>query len=416
MKKITAKTRLTFLSLILISLLLISGCTSKQKISKNLSEYKNWQEVIDAGSNKDVTILMWGGNENINHYMDNFVKDKMKETYNITLKRVPMNAPDYLTKLTNEKKSKVNTGTGDVVWINAENFRTAKEGNLLDGPFTNLLPSLNTYYNQNDTDLYFDSGIPIEGYEAIWGRAQLVFSYDSAIIPDPPKSFAELKKWVKEHPGKFTYPKIPEDFVGTAFARTAFYELLNQKGPFPNNLTKDDFEQLSQPVIDYFNEIEPYLWREGTSYPGTQAQLDDLFKNGEVLMTMGFEVGKTPGLVASDVYPDTVKTYVFDTGTIGNSHYLGIPFNAPEKAAALLLIDFLQSPQAQIEKMDQNIWGDMPAFDPMLISPAQVQQLAEFDTVPGGIMLQELTQKRQPEMKAEYIDWIKLLWSEKVIN
>lgn len=402
--------------LLLLILLLISACSSDKEPSQNIVDYRQWEDVVKAGSDKEVTILMWGGNDDINHYMDNYVADHMKKTYNISLKRVPMNAPDYLSKLTNEKKSGVMTGTGDLVWINAENFRTAKEGGLLDGPFTDLLPSLDQYYDPDSPDLSFDSGIAIEGYEAIWGKAQLVFSYDSALVTDPPLSFAQLKEWVMAHPGQFTYPKVPEDFVGTAFARTAFYELTGQSGPLAEDLTEENFNDLAQPVIEYFNDIEPYLWREGRSYPATQAQLDDLFKNGEVLLTMGFEVGKTTGLVESGVYPDTVKTYVFDTGTIGNSHYLAVPFNAPEKAAALLVIDFLQSPTAQIEKMKASVWGDMPAFDPSRISEAQQEQLAEFDALDSAITLQELTDKRQPEMKAQYIDWIKNLWTTKVIN
>lgn len=404
--------------LVLLSMIMLftTACTSETKESTNISDYENWEEVVKAGTGKEVTILMWGGNDNINHYMDNYVADYMKETYDITVKRVPMNAPDYLSKLTNEKKGKVTTGTGDLVWINAENFRTAKEGGLLDGPFTKLLPSLKTYYSQDSPDLQYDSGIPIEGYEAIWGKAQLVISYDSSYVANPPTSFAQLKEWVMANSGKFTYPKVPEDFVGTAFVRSSYYELTDQKEALLDDLSEEDFEKLSQPVVDYFNEIEPYLWREGASYPATQAQLDDLFKNGEVLMTMGFEVGKTAGLIDSGVYPDSVETYVFDTGTIGNSHYLAIPYNAPQKAAALLLINFLESPEAQIEKMNPSVWGDMPAFDPSLVMEEQRQQLAKFDTVPGAVTLQELTDKRQPEMKAQYIDWIKKIWSEKVIN
>jgi putative spermidine/putrescine transport system substrate-binding protein len=401
------------LALVLVLILVVSACTSNSK-SEPITSYDTWEELVKAGSGKEVTILMWGGNEGINQYMDTFVADHLKEMYDITLNRVPMGASDYLAKLINEKKNNIELGTADLLWINAENFRTAKEGGLLSGPFTDLLNNQKSFYDLNADDLAYDSGVPIEGYEGIWGRAQLVLTYDEARLQDPPRNFTELKQWVKDNPGRFTYPKLPDDFVGTAFVRTAYYELTGERDKFQEDLTLEEFAELSKPVMDYFNEIAPYLWEEGKAYPATQAQQDDLFKNGEIDITMGFEVGKTSGLIASGVYPETVKTFVFDTGTIGNSHYLAIPFNSPEQAAAVLVIDFLESPLAQLEKMNPKVWGDMPAFDVSKISAEQQTLLETYEDVPGAVSLEDLTSSRLPEMKATYIDWIKQLWVESI--
>lgn len=401
------------LILITVTVLVLAAC-SPNKTTVDITEYKNFEEVIKAGENTEVTILMWGGNESINTYMDTFVADNLQEMYGITLKRVPMNAPDYLNKLLNEKKNNIEEGSADLLWINGENFRTAKDAQIINGPFTDLLPNLKNFYDQEASDLSVDSGVVIDGYEGIWGRAQLVFTYDESEVSGPPQNFDELKAWVMENPGKFTYPKLPDDFAGTAFVRTAYYELTGERDKFGEELTKSEFEELSKPVFDYFNEIAPYLWREGQAYPATQAQLDELFRNGEVSFTMGFEVGKTAGLVAEGVYSESVKTYVFETGTIGNSHYLAIPYNSPEKAGALLVMDFLQSPKAQLEKMKPTVWGDMPAFDVNKISDEEKDLLATFEDVEGAISLDELTSKRLPEMKAEYTDWIKELWVKNI--
>lgn len=398
-----------FILIIVLTLTLMS-CQSTTTV--NISDYNNWDDVVKAGENKTVTILMWGGNEQINQYMDGFVADHLKEMYNITLNRVPMNAPEYLAKLLNEKKSGVDEGTADLLWINAENFRTAKDGGLLDGPYTNILPNLNTYYDLNASDLSFDSGVPIEGFEGIWGRAQLVFTADSLVID----SYADLLSYAKENPGRITYPRIPDDFVGVAFVRNAYYELTGEKDIFQTELTKEAFETLSEPVISYFKSLEPYLWNEGEVYPASQAQLDELFKNGEVDMTMGFEIGKTAGLVASGVYPETVAPFIFETGTIGNSHYLAVPYNSPEKAGALLVMDFLQSPQAQIEKMKSEVWGDMPAFDVTKVDNDILSTLESIESKPGTLTLDTLTSNRNPEMKAQYIEWIKEIWVENFGN
>lgn len=402
-------------SFLLVSVVLLASC-EKTTDTKKIEELSNWQEVLEAGQNKEVTILMWGGNESINQYMNQFVSNRVKELYGITLNQVPMNAPDYLTKLINEKKSSIDKGTADLLWINAENFLTAKTGGLLSGPFTPLLPNLNQFYDLSASDLTYDSGIPIEGYEAIWGRAQLVFTYDSATLEQPPKNYKELLEWVKVNPGKFTYPRLPDDFVGTVFIRNAFYELTGESDAFQKAMTKEEFQNLAIPVVDYFKELSPYLWNQGESYPATQARQDELFKNGEIDITMGFEIGKTAGLVESKVYADTVKTYVFDTGTIGNSHYLAIPFNSIEQAGALLVIDFLESPEAQIEKMKSDVWGDMPAFDVTKLTVEQNETFKKVEETTGTLSLKELTSKRLPEMKSEYIDLIKILWVEDISN
>ncbi len=395
--------------LLVLIITILSACRNNDDVI-DITSFKDWDQVLELGRNKEVNILMWGGNESINQFMDTYVSDNVMELYGIKLVRTPMNAPEFLTKLINEKKANQNIGTADLLWINAENFLTAKEGGLLDGPFTDLLPNLNTYYDLDASDLNYDSGIPIEGYEGIWGRAQLVFSYDEAVLTNPPKTYEELKTWVIANPGKFTYPRLPDDFVGAAFVRNAFYELTGESNMFQTEASEAERITLSQDVKDYFKSLNPYLWNQGASFPATQAQLDALFKNGEVELTMGFEIGKTAGLIESGVYPSTVKSYVFDSGTIGNSHYLAIPFNSPEKAAALLVMDFLQSPKAQIEKMKASVWGDMPAFDVSLLTEAQQLELSAIQSVSGMISLDELTSKRLPEMNALWIAWIKELW------
>ncbi len=406
--------KLSVLFIVCTIVAMLFGCSSGNTESINTAPLNTWEDIEKHGKNKEATILMWGGNESINQYMDGYVAQNVKEMYGITLKRVPMNAPEFIAKLLNEKKGGVNQGTADLIWVNGENFRTARQGSLLWGPITDLLPNLNQYYDLAAEDLKFDTGIPIEGYEAIWGRAQLVLTYDSKEVPLPPKSFKELMEWVKKNPGKFTYPKLPDDFVGVAFIRTAYYELTGERDIFQSDMTKEAFLALSQPVVEYFTQMNPYLWREGKAFPATQGQQDALFQNGEIAMTMGFEIGKASGLIEKGEYPDTARTFVFDTGTIGNAHYLAVPFNAPNRAAALLVIDFLQSPMAQIEKLKAEVWGDMPALDVNRLSDAQKAALSSVESGPATLPIKELTEHRLAEMQAQTIDWIKEIWISQI--
>lgn len=404
-----------FFLLITVLFLMLSGCSATTVTKDEAFRPESWNDVEQAGKGKTVTILMWGGNEQVNRYMDEWVAPALQEQYEIILRRVPMAAPEFMAKLVNEKRSDLKTGTADLLWINAENFRTAKEGGLLWGPFTHLLPNQQQYYDEDSQDLHYDTGVAIEGYEALWGRAQLVMAYDEARMAEPPHSYSELLTWARENPGQFTYPNPVDDFVGAAFIRSAYYELTGlDVTTFSNKMDREEFRRLSQPMIDYFLELQPYLWRQGKAYPATQAQLDDFFRNGETALSMGFEVGKTLGLVREGIYPDTVRSLIFSTGSVGNSHYLAIPFNAPEKAAALLVINFLQSPEAQLEKYRPETWGDMPGIDPSRLTSEQQNLLSEIENDPAMPDLTMLADRRLPEMRAEMIDWIKEIWLEEI--
>ena len=49
-----------------------------------------------------------------------------------------------------------------------------------------------------------DFSEPVQGMEAPWGMAQFVFVYDSAVLPDPPRSIPALLEWAKSNSGRFT--------------------------------------------------------------------------------------------------------------------------------------------------------------------------------------------------------------------
>jgi putative thiamine transport system substrate-binding protein len=55
--------------------------------------------------------------------------------------------------------------------------------------------------------------------------------------------------------------------------------------------------------------------------------------------------------------PATARSYVLDGGTIGNANFLAIPFNAGNKEGAMVVANFLLSPEAQARKQDPTVWG-----------------------------------------------------------
>ena len=45
-------------------------------------------------------------------------------------------------------------------------------------------------------------------------------------------------------------------------------------------------------------------------------------------------------------------------GTIGNTHFVAIPYNSSAKEGAQVVANFLLSPEAQARKLDPTVWGD----------------------------------------------------------
>lgn len=59
----------------------------------------------------------------------------------------------------------------------------------------------------------------------------------------------------------------------------------------------------------------------------------------------------------------SVRSYVLEDGTLGNVHFVAIPFNSPHKAGAMALANFLMSPEAQAQKQSLAMWGDHSVLD-----------------------------------------------------
>ncbi|WP_203334589.1 ABC transporter substrate-binding protein [Planococcus beigongshangi] len=375
----------------------------------------DWQEIAESAEGQEVNMYMWGGNDNINRYLDDWVAPRMAEEYDVKLSRVPVNdAQDIINQLLDEKTAGKTDGSMDIIWINGENFKAAKDNGLLWDDFTGQLPNFVDYIDPEAPEVAEDFGEPVEGLQAPWGKAQFVFVHDTEKVADPPKSMEELSDWIRENPGQFTYPALP-DFTGSAFIRHVLYETTGGHEQYGQPAAEiEDLEEHFQPMWDYLNDIEPYLWREGSTYPESLAKLDQLYASGEVSMTMSYD----PALAASEVlkgrFPASTRTFVLDVGTLSNTHFLAIPFNSTDKAGAMVAINELMSPEAQTAKLSPENWGDLSALTFEKLSADQQQAMNDVDLGEATLPLEELENHRLPELSSDYIEIIEKGWMENV--
>ena len=369
--------------------------------------------IEEQARGSQVRWYMFGGWAHVNTWVDTYVAGEMKKRYDIDLVRVPMDAGVFVNKLLNEKAAGKKKGNIDLLWINGENFKNSKEAGLLFGPFAPKLPNVQQVVDPDS--MAFDFGYPVDGYETPYGRAQFVFEYDTAQVGTLPKTVAALKEWTRANPGRFTYPQ-PPDFTGSAFIRQIFYAVTGGYEQYMAGWDPDLFARQSQRLWAWFNDIEPFLWQEGRTYPKDSAFLDTLFSRGEVAFGMSYHPPHAQNKILEGSYPNTVRTFVMEDGSIYNTHFTAIPFNSPNKAGAMVLANFLISVEAQLSKYHPENWGDFPALDLNRLGPADQKRFQAVDLGPATLGSDQLDSVAVPEIPSAYIEALEQGWKDHVLD
>ncbi|KNF07261.1 ABC-type uncharacterized transport system, periplasmic component [Gottschalkia purinilytica] len=403
------------LMIITLSLGIIScGKTSQTKDDVSIDK---WEDVLSKAKGTTVNFYGWGGDQLLNGWIDNHLSKKLKEKYDITLNRVGMNIDEILSKLLNEKQLNVKDGSIDIVWINGENFFTARENELLYGPFSDKLPNFKKYIDKDDVETKFDFGFPVEGYESPYGKAQFVMIYDKMKTQAVPKDHKELMEFAKNNPGKFTYP-APPDFTGSAFVRNIIYDIVGHEQFMDMKADEDTVRKAIQPAIDYLKELKPYLWKKGETYPAESTLLDNMYGDNEVLMTMSYAPNFAASKIKTGEFTESTRTFVFDKGTIGNTNFLAIPFNSPNKEGALAVINYILSVDMQASKYEPKHGGGQPVLDSDKLNEKEKKKFEKVRSSIGDAALsqEELLDHRLPEMPANLIPIIEKIWMESIPN
>ena len=397
-----------FLSLFLA---LTAGCSEAPHEESVLRQ--DYASLENLARGTEVRWHMWGGSAQINQWVDTYVAGEMKRLYDINVVRVPMDAPVFVNKLLTEKAAGKSTGTMDLLWINGENFKNAMQAGVLFGPFADRLPNFAAWYDAQKSA--HDFGYPVNGFEAPYGRAQFVFEYDTERTPMPPATLIELADWIRANPGRFTYPQ-PPDFTGSAFLRQVFYATTGGHEQYMSGFSPELYAKNAPRTFAWLSELKPYLWQEGRTYPKDAAALDTLFARGEIDMAMSYHPAHAQMKILEKTYPDTVRTFVLSEGAIFNTHFTAIPFNAPNKAGAMVLANFLMSPEAQHSKFKPENWGDLPALEIDKLDATWRQAFEAVDLGAATLGPDVLTAAAVPEIAPEYLELLERDWDKIILG
>ncbi|APG82873.1 ABC transporter substrate-binding protein [Sinorhizobium americanum] len=365
----------------------------------------NWNAVLAEAKGQTVYFNAWGGSENINAYI-RWAGGEMKSRYGVDVVHVKLDdtAKAVATVVAEKAAGKNDGGAVDLVWINGENFAAMKREGLLFGPdWATKLPNWRYVDHETKPTVLRDFTIPTEGLESPWGGAKLVFFHDTARTrkADLPDSAKGLLTWAESNPGRFSYPQ-PPDFTGTSFLKQVLIELLDDKAKLQRPVDDATFAADAAPLFAYLDKLTPLLWRQGKAYPQNYPDMKQKLADGELDIIFAFNPAEASSAIANGELPDTVRSFVFSGGTLGNTHFLAIPYNATAKAGALLVADFLLSPEAQLRKQDPKVWGD-----PTVLSLAKLaaKDRSAFENLDLGIATLK-PDELGPALDEPHPDWM----------
>lgn len=358
-----------------------------------------WPMITQQARGQTVYFNAWAGSQNINAYLQ-WAGAEVKKRYGVTLEHVKItDAAEVVKRVRTEKMAgKVKDGTVDLVWINGENFLTMKREQLLFGPFAESLPNFAYVDVKGKPTTRLDFSEPVDGLEAPWGMAQLTFFADSQRVPQPPRSMPELLAFAKANPGRVSYPRLP-DFHGTTFVKQALLEVNSDRSALYKPVTPEALSQATTPLWAFLDALHPHLWRAGKQFPQNAAALRQMMADGELLLAITFNPNEAANEIAANRLPTSVVSYQFNGGTVGNTHFVAIPFNARAKEGAQVLANFLLSPEAQARKADIAQWGDPTVLALDALPPAERARFAT-KALPGQV------EKSMPTLPEPHGSWV----------
>ena len=370
----------------------------------------DWNGVVAQARGQNVYWNAWGGSTMTNDFIA-WVGERVREDYGVTLTHVKLSdTADAVSRVVAEKSAGKDTGGAiDMIWINGANFAAMKEAGLLFGPFAQALPNWRLVDVEGKT-LKTDFTVPTEGFESPWAMAQVVFIYDSAVLADPPRSADAIRAWIMENPGRFTYPQ-PPDFLGTTFLKQMLVELVDDASVLQRPAGAN-YDAVTRPLWTWLEEVTPKLWRSGRAYPQSGPRQLQLINDGEIDMAISFSPGEATSAIANFTLPSSARTFVLDAGTLGNASFVAIPYNASAKAGAMVVADFLLTPEAQLRAQTPDILGYGTVLD---MDALRAEDRAAFDALDLGVATLSPAElgRALPEPHPSWMTRIEADWAER---
>jgi putative thiamine transport system substrate-binding protein len=344
---------------------------------------QSWDDVVARARGQTVNWNAWAGDEKTNAFIG-WVGAEVEKRYGVKVNHVKLkDTAEAVTRVVAEKSAGRDAGGSvDLIWINGPNFLAMKEQKLLHGPFVERLPNWKRVDTVKKRSNVIDFTIPHEGYESPWRMAQVVFIHDAKRVSAVPRSVPGLLDWAKRHPGRLTHPSV-RNFLGATFLKQALYELAPDPAVLQKAATDDSFAAVTAPLWAWYDALRPHLWRQGRQFPDNGPAQRQLLNDGEIDVMISFNPSEAAVAVTAGLLPDSVRTFTFTKGTIGNTSFVAIPYNAANKEGAMVVANFLLEPATQAHAQDIRQMGNFTVLDLERLAPADRARFAALPKHPA---------------------------------
>lgn len=355
----------------------------------------------------------WGGSPQVNQYLM-WVQQQVALRYNIQMNHVKIaNTSDAVSRVIAEKSAgNHSNGSVDLLWINGENFAAMQKHHLLLQSWTEDLDNFALTNPEKNRAMITDFGLPTKGQEAPWGKAAMVFYYNSNIINTPPQTIDELFAFSHQYPGRFTYPQ-PSDYLGISFLKYALIALNSEHlALLYQPVTDESLLKLTIPLWRYLDALHPLMWRKGAYFVRHASEIQRLFSDNALLVSFSFTAAEIPSAVKRYDLPEATRTYAMHDGSLSNIHFVTIPYNSQYIKEAKKVVDFLLSPEAQAKKQQLAVWGDETVLDMKMLTE-KTRELFDTDTRHPSALPLSAHHKILAEPHASWTDALRNAWFER---
>jgi putative thiamine transport system substrate-binding protein len=348
-----------------------------------------WNEVLAKARGQTVYWNAWAGDEKTNDFIV-WAGAQLQARHGVKVQHVRLkDTAEAVNRVVAEKAAgRDRDGSVDLIWINGPNFLAMKQQGLLLGPLTQALPNFRWVDTQRKRSNVVDFTTPVDGMAVPWRLAQVVFVYDSARIrnaADVPRSAPAMLDWARRNPGRLTHPEV-SNFLGSTFLKQALLDLVADPAVLQRPATDANFAAVTAPLWAWYDQLRPALWRRGQQFPDSGPAQRQLLNDGEIDITLSFDPAEAAVSIAAGLMPASVRTFTFRKGTIGNTSFVAIPYNARHAEGALVLADFLIEPATQARAQDIAQMGALNVLDLARLSPADrapFDRQADNPALPG---------------------------------
>jgi len=242
-------------------------------------------------------------------------------------------------------------------------------------------------------------GTDVDGYVMPMFQSQTAWAYNPELVANPPKSYGDLKGWVKDHPKAFGYNGIRNGMSGVSFVTGWMYAFTGtadklMKGPYDASIVGNDAWTKALADLKAFNEFVSFT-------PGNAGTLD-MLNRGEIAMGPVW-VDMFYSWQADGRLNPNMKLLLPEPGMPGQPMYYTVPASAKNQDLAVQFIELATSPAIQAEGIVERFnW--YPGIDAKFLQGKLSQ--AAWDKLFSEITPEDLATKAKSFPIADYFNAI----------